>query len=140
MAKSYLDKVNEHWNQQFGTNFTDVLTKVPEANLTQKLTASEKKKKARNTHRRVKKSLEGNFSQVDTETVFGIRQSRSQYEKQRMAQCFESKENAQNKFSKSNNGFIKSYFDTSRFTAILFIYHSEKIMAQIFYNIYYFLE
>ena len=50
MAKSYLDKDNEHWNQQFGTNFTDVLTKVPEANLTQKLTASEKKKKARNTH------------------------------------------------------------------------------------------
>ena len=94
VADTVLTKVNEQWNKIFPNPFTKTLTKLPEANVQQIVSRSDRAKKLRSLHHKVKSSLEKEMASRDTVTLFGTRQSNSQYTKQRMGLYFETKEDA----------------------------------------------
>ena len=94
VADTVLTKVNEQWNKIFPNPFTKTLTKLPEANVQQKVSRSDRAKNLRSLHHKVKSSLEKEMASRDTVTLFGTRQSNSQYTKQRMGLYFETKEDA----------------------------------------------
>ena len=104
VATAIWDEVNMKWDNHFkdekGLSYTEVLEKCSGSNIKAKLNASEKKKATRATHRKIKTSLENKYQNVDTCTLYGTRQSGAQYENQRFAHCFESKEDAQLKAQK----------------------------------------
>ena len=58
------------------------------------MTDAERKKKLRNIHKRVKTTIETTQHERASSVFFGTRQSKSQYERQRLALNFETTENA----------------------------------------------
>ena len=62
--------------------------------MTKKLSDAERKKKLRNIHKRVKTAIEATQHEIASGVFFGTRQSKSQYERQRLALNFEKTEDA----------------------------------------------
>ena len=94
VAKEFLSKANENFSNIFGKSFTSLVVKIPESNLTEKLSESLKKKKLRKMQRNIKEKIEKELHARDTSTHYGTRQTKAQYTKQRLAVYFESKEAA----------------------------------------------
>ena len=54
-AKAVLKDVTTHWNKIYATPFTKSLPEIPECNITEKISNSERKKELRKIHKRVKR-------------------------------------------------------------------------------------
>ena len=80
-ARSVFQQVNSQWDKAYFKSFTEVLCKIPEAKVRPKPSPSKKKKNFRDMQRKVKNSIENNLNKVDCNTLYGIRQSKSKYEK-----------------------------------------------------------
>nr|XP_047131932.1 uncharacterized protein LOC124810996 [Hydra vulgaris] len=95
-CKSVLENINTSWNSLYDTPFLKVLSKLPSTNLVEKLSSADKKKKLRKSHRKLKATIENHWEKYskDTNTLFGVRQSRSSYLKIRSSLHFESKKDA----------------------------------------------
>ena len=104
-AKSVLKSIDQEWNKLYDTPFTKVLTKIPSTNLKPKTSDSMRKKKLRKIHRNVKKAIENSWQAdgKDMETLFGTRQSKATYVKQRSSLHFEKKSDA---ISRTSKGII----------------------------------
>ena len=99
-----MTQINDRWDSTFtNRTFSEVLCKCPESDVIKKPTPSEKKKKLRDVHRRVKNDVEKQLSINDSSVLFGTRQSKLQYEKARMSLSFQSKENAEKRVEKRKN-------------------------------------
>ena len=61
-SKSVFKQLNQQWNKIYSHSFTVVLTKIPEANLSEKLSATNKKQNMRQLHKKVKSSIENGMS------------------------------------------------------------------------------
>ena len=104
-AKAVLKDVTTHWNKIYTTPFTKILTEIPECNITEKISNSERKKELRKIHKRVKESIETSWKGTDTTTLYGTRQSKSRYEKHRASLFFETKAEANDKKTKTGRYF-----------------------------------
>ena len=93
-ASEVLKQINKPFATVYGKLFTDVLPKVPEANLQPKLSASERKQKLRKVQRGVRDSLNKEIAERDSTVLFGTRQSTTQYKVQRSSLYMETPENA----------------------------------------------
>ena len=76
-AESVIENINTQWDAIYDTPFTEILTKLPSTNLSQKNTDAERKEKLRNIHRKLKTNLENSWQEnsKDTNTLLGTSQS-----------------------------------------------------------------
>ena len=84
---------DDRCKENFGKSFSEILVLVPEAGLQKKLTAVDKKKLRRNQQRKMKKETENQMA-GDTTAHLMLRQSYSARQKHRLAQVFETPEEA----------------------------------------------
>ena len=82
---------------------------MKESNLVKKETDTERKRKFRKIHKRVKTSIETEQHSKAADVFYGTRQSKSQYESQRLALTHEEKEDAIIRTKKRN--FYKHNFN-----------------------------
>ena len=99
-AKLAIAKLDEGFKLAYGKPFTDLAPKVPGSKFQLKLTSVERKRKMRNLHKKVKQSIEKEMHSRDTNTLFGIRQTKAQYSKQRASLFLENKDLAKRRTEK----------------------------------------
>ena len=87
---TYDDKCKEN----FGKSLSDILVLVPEAGLEKKLSPVEKRKLKRDQQRQMKNDVEKAMNENDTDLHLSSRQSYRGRQNHRLAQSFESKEEA----------------------------------------------
>lgn len=109
-AQSLLEQADKQFQQELGTPFSHLLTKIPGSQYQLKENSYDKKKKIRQMSRNMKKKFENHAAEVDALTFYGTRQTKSNYEKQRMAIYFESREDARKRTEKSKLLHLFFYF------------------------------
>ena len=93
---------NNKCKENFGKSLSDILILVPEAGLQKKLSPTEKKKMKRDQQRKLKTDVENKMSQSDVDSHLSICQSYSARKAQRLAQSFESYEEAMERVKKTS--------------------------------------
>ena len=86
--------IEKPFSEIFNTSFRDALLEVKELQLQLKPSKSECKKAIRLSRRKEKKNIEMQWASNDLDVMLGTRQSFSQWERERKAMFFESKEEA----------------------------------------------
>lgn len=109
-ARDLIVQANDKFKTKFGKLFTDLAPKVKESKLQPRLTDAEKKKHIRRMQRGIKKTTESNMHSRDALVHYGIRQTGSQYRKQRAATFLESTEKAVLRTEKRNYILLNSPF------------------------------
>lgn len=97
VAGQLWEDVDKKWSEKYpAIKFKDAIRKVPDINLTPRRSKVEKRKNLRKIHRNFKKHIESTWAKEkrDVETLYGTRQSRSAYDKQRTCLFLETKEKA----------------------------------------------
>ena len=97
VAKNVLREIDNQWDVMFkGSTFIETITKIPETKLKIRDSASTQRKKRRKEHQKIKQSIEKSMALEgkDADVFYGIRQSKSMYEKQRLSLYFEDKKSA----------------------------------------------
>lgn len=84
---------DDRCKENFGKSFSEILILVPEAGLQKKLSPAEKKKSQRDKQRKMKKDTEKQMA-GDTTAHLMLRQSYNARQKHRLAQAFETQEEA----------------------------------------------
>ena len=85
---------NSKCKENFGKSLSDILLLVPEAGLQKKLSPTEKKKNKRDQQRKLKTDVENKMSQTDVDSHLSLCESYSSRKVQRLAQSFETYEEA----------------------------------------------
>jgi len=85
---------DEKCKENFGKSLTDILLLVPEAGLEKKLSPVEKRKLKRDQQRQMKNDVEKAMNENDTDLHLSSRQSYRGRQNHRLAQAFESREEA----------------------------------------------
>jgi len=94
ISQSIYNSINKVCNQKLGKSFSEVITLVPEAELSRKESPVEKKKKSRQVKRDLKRSIEEEWAKSDVDDHLAQRVSFSTRKRQRLNQGFESKKKA----------------------------------------------
>lgn len=101
VGQAIYDTYNEKCKENFDKSLSDILVLVPEAGLQKKLSPAEKQKMKRDQQRETKRDLEAKMSRNDTALHLSIRESYSSRQVQRMAQSFETIEEAKERARKT---------------------------------------
>ena len=101
VGKAIFAAYNETCKENFGKSLSDILVLVPEAGLEKRLSPVEKRKLKRDQQRQLKHHVEKQMAQADTDVHLSLCESYSARKTKRLAQAFETFEEAQERAKKT---------------------------------------